>query len=220
MKAVVFGASGLVGRHLVNQLLNSSAWQEVVVAGRNPLPLKHPKLTQVEVDFSSLNEHASLFEVDAVFSCLGTTMAKAGSRDAFRQVDFNYNYQVAKLTAEAGAKRFLLVSAYGASVSSPFFYSRVKGQLEEAVSELEIPRVVFLQPSLLLGKREEFRLTEQSFGSIANYLKPLWRNLRGPWWPVEAEAVAKAMAVAALLPQDAPIVRWQYAHIMAAGKEH
>lgn len=218
MRALIFGATGLIGRHLVLELLASSAWKEVVVAGRNPLPINHTKLTQVEVELARLEKHRDLFNVDAVFSCLGTTKAKAGSKDAFREVDFNYNYHIAKLAAEADVQRYLLVSAYGADIGSAFFYSQVKGQLEAAVSELPFAKITLMQPSLLLGEREEFRLAEQSFGSIANYIKPLWRNLRGPWWPVEAKAVAKAMAIAALLPQDERIMRWQYAHIMAANK--
>lgn len=218
MKALVFGATGLIGEYLVNELLGSSAWKEVVVAGRSVLPIQHAKLKQVSVDFSNFDKHPELFHVDAVFSCLGTTKAKAGSKDAFREVDFNYNYQIAKLAAAARVPRFLLVSAYGADTGSAFFYSQVKGQLEEAVSDLPFDKITLMQPSLLLGAREEFRLAEQSFGSIANYLKPLWRNLRGPWWPVEAQAVAKAMAIAALLPQEERVMRWQYAHIMAANK--
>src|SRR5699024_8423893 len=218
MKALVFGATGLSGSCLVNELLNSSAWKEVVVAGRSTLPIQHEKLQQVAVDFATLDEHSELFQVDAVFSCLGTTKAKAGSKDAFRQVDFNYNYQIAKSAAAANVRRYLLVSAYGADVGSAFFYSQVKGQLEEAISELAFDKITLMQPSLLLGEREEFRFVEQSFGSMANYLKPLWRNLRGPWWPVDAKAVAKAMAIAALLPQEERIMRWQYAHIMAANK--
>ncbi len=218
MKALVFGASGLIGSHLVNELLSSSAWEKVIVAGRSELPIKHKKLEQVEVDFSNLGAHGDLFAVDAVFSCLGTTKAKAGSKDAFRQVDFTYNYQIATLAAQANVRRYLLVSAYGADVNSAFFYSQVKGQLEEAISELPFGKITLMQPSLLLGERDEFRLVEQSFGSIANYIKPLWRNLRAPWWPVDAKAVAKAMAIAALLPQEERVMRWQYAHIMAANK--
>lgn len=218
MKALVFGASGLIGKHLVNNLLASSAWSEVTVAGRRPLAVEHPKLKQVTLDFSELDLHDQLFTVDAVFSCLGTTKALAGSKNAFRQVDFNYNYLIAKLAADAQVPRYLLVSAYGADAGSAFFYSQVKGQLEEAVTELSLSKITFIQPSLLLGERKEFRLVEQSFGSIANYIKPLWRNLRGAWWPVDGEAVAKAMAVAALLPQEERVMRWQYAHIMAANK--
>lgn len=218
MKALIFGASGLIGGHLVANLLASNAWNEVIVAGRKPLMIAHPKLKQVSLNFTELESYHELFKVDVVFSCIGTTKAIAGSREAFREVDFNYNYLIAKLAADAQVPRYLLVSAYGADANSVFFYSQVKGQLEEAITELPLQNVIFMQPSLLLGERKEFRLAEQSFGSIANRIKPLWRNLRGPWWPVDAEAVAKAMAVAALLPQEERVMRWQYVHIMAANK--
>ncbi|HLR17765.1 MAG TPA: NAD(P)H-binding protein [Alcanivoracaceae bacterium] len=216
MKALVVGATGLIGAQLVQELLADDAWQAVTVFARRPLPLEHEKLTVVEVDFARLSDYSEYFAVDAVFSCLGTTLASAGSKAAFRVVDYDYNYQLAELAAQENASHFLLVSAYGAKQKSLFFYSRVKGELEAAIVSLPLERVTFMQPSLLLGQREERRLAEQAAGRVANIIRPLWRKAKAPWWPIEANNVAVAMAKAATTPMLYRVEHWQYADIMAA----
>lgn len=216
MKALVVGATGLIGARLVQALLADEHWQQVVVLSRRPLPFSHPKLSVEVMAFANLNAMRPLFAVQAVFSCLGSTLAVAGSKDAFRSVDYDYNYAVASLAAEANVGHYLLVSSLGASRRSPFFYQRVKGELEAAIVALPLERITFMQPSLLLGERQERRLAEQAAGAVANVFKPLWRKGQAPWWPIDADNVAMAMAKAACSPMVYRVERWQHADMMAA----
>ncbi len=192
--AVVLGASGLVGGHCLQQLLGHSAYGKVVSLGRRKLGFAHPKLSQEIVDFMRLEDFAPLFEGQDVFSCLGTTMAKAGSKAAFYEVDFTYAYETARLAREAGANQLLLVSSVGADADSLFYYSRVKGELETAVKELGYWGLHIFRPSLLLGERKEKRLAEQLAVRLSRGIAPLMqRTALSPYSPIEAQDVAQAM---------------------------
>jgi uncharacterized protein YbjT (DUF2867 family) len=193
-KAVLLGATGLVGGQLLGILLESEAYGQVVTITRKPLP-EHRKLKQVVVtQLDEMSEHNEIF-VDAndVFCCLGTTIKKAGSQAAFRKVDYDYPVLAARLAKEFGAQRFLIVTAMGANAASKIFYSRVKGEAEAAIRELQLPAVSIMRPSLLLGDRGEFRLGE----AIASWLsKPLAFLLGGPLLkarPIEGRTVAAVM---------------------------
>lgn len=216
MKALVVGATGLIGTALVHELLADDNWQQVVVLSRRELTYTHPKLQVEVVDFADVSALKPFFAVQAVFSCLGTTLAAAGSKEAFRTIDYTYNYALAKLAAEADVPHYLLVSAVGANVRSPFFYNRVKGELEAAIEALPLERITFMQPSLLLGARQERRLAEQAAGAVANVFKPLWRRGQAAWWPIDASQVALAMAKAAWAPMVYRVERWRHADMMAA----
>jgi len=191
--ALLIGATGLVGGHCLRQLLRDEAYARVVTLGRRTQGPDRPGLEQHAIDFGRLSDYAGLFDAHDVFCCLGTTMRKAGSREAFRLVDFTYQYEAAKLAAVNGAEQLLLVSSTGASPRSRVFYSRVKGELEETVRDLPFRAVNLFRPSLLLGEREESRagelLAERVLG-LASFL------LAGPlrkYRPVQARKVAAAM---------------------------
>jgi hypothetical protein len=160
---MLLGATGLVGRECLRLLLADPGVTRIVALTRRPLDDQAlwPKLQVEVVDFEQLASRGELFGVDQIFCALGTTIKKAGSRDAFRRVDFIYPLTAAKLGAERGARHFLLVSSLGASAESRFFYNRVKGQLEDALRTLPYPSVTIVRPSLLVGTREEFRLGEK-----------------------------------------------------------
>jgi uncharacterized protein YbjT (DUF2867 family) len=196
--ALLLGATGLVGGHCLELLLAEPAYARLVVLTRRPLEREHPKLAQHIVDFDRLAEHAALFAVDDVFCCLGTTIRRAGSQDAFRKVDRLYPHEAARLALEQGARQFLLVSAVGADPTSRVFYNRVKGEVEMAVQALAFQRVVIVRPSLLLGERAGFRPGER----IAEWMsKPLAPLLRGPlarYRPIPARTVARALVRLAL----------------------
>lgn len=134
----------------------------MIALTRQELPLQHPKLVQVKVDFAKLGEYNEAFKADDVFCCLGTTMAKAGSKENFNQVDFYYPLLVAKTSFGRGAKQFLIVSALGADKESSIYYNRVKGQVEEAVSQIGFESLHIFRPSLLLGPRTEKRSGEDA----------------------------------------------------------
>lgn len=191
--ALVLGATGLVGRHCLNVLLADDAYGRVVTLGRRALERSHPKLTHHIVDLNDLAAHGACFAVHDVFCCLGTTMKQAGSKAAFRRVDFDYAYEAAKLASEAGAEQYLLVSSIGADVRSPFFYTRVKGEIEEAVSVLPFYGVYLFRPSALTGARATPRPGEQVSERV---LKGLSFVLKGPlrkYRPIPGATVARAL---------------------------
>lgn len=195
--AVVAGASGLVGRKLVHELLDSPVYLRVIALVRKKMPIRHDKLVQMEVDFDKLSDYKYQILGDDFFCCLGTTIKQAGSQEEFYKVDFTYCYELAKIAKANEADRFLLVSAVGADPTSSVFYSRVKGQLEKAVSKLDIPLFQVFRPSFLLGNRTETRLGEQIGMGMARVISPLMIGHFSKYKPIEAEKVAKAMVKAA-----------------------
>ena len=133
--ALVVGATGLVGKKLVAELVADSHFSKVIVLLRKPMNEQNPKIEQRLVDFDNL-QAKDLSEAEVVFCCLGTTMAKAGSKEAFYKVDFEYPYQIAQLAKQNKAETFAIITAMGASTKSMFYYSRVKGEIEEVLKQL------------------------------------------------------------------------------------
>jgi uncharacterized protein YbjT (DUF2867 family) len=190
------GATGLVGGECLRLLAADTAFDPVVVIGRRPLPeatlasLATSRVQQHVVDFDRIDDYAELLEVDQVICALGTTIRKAGSKDRFAQVDFAYPLAIARIAQTRGARHFLLVSSLGAEAKSRVFYSRVKGEVEDAVSALRYRSTTIVRPSLLVGDRQEFRLGEQ-VGRWLGLLVP------GNYRPVRAADVAKVLVQAA-----------------------
>ena len=158
--ALLAGATGLVGGHVLRLLLADESYQKITVLSRRGLPVTSPKLQQRLIDFDHLAD-LDVPRVDDVFCCLGTTIKKAGSQEAFRKVDFGYVDALARVAARAGAKQFLLVSAIGANAKSRVFYSRVKGETEAAVQAVGFAGTHIFRPSMLLGDRAESRILER-----------------------------------------------------------
>lgn len=194
--ALLAGATGLVGSHCLSQLLADPGYGRLIVLARRPLPLNDSKLDTRVVDFERLEE-ANLPRVDDVYCALGTTIRRAGSREAFRRVDHDYVVALARRTAERGAARFLLVSTLGADVRSPVFYSRVKGETERDVSDVGFEAVHLLRPSLLAGERSERRPAEHLAIVVCSALSPLLVGPIRKYRPIPAEVVARAMRVVA-----------------------
>ncbi|MDH4043478.1 MAG: oxidoreductase [Gemmatimonadota bacterium] len=196
--ALVVGATGLVGAELVRQLAAHPGWIHVSALVRR-VPDRIPDtVTPILTDFERLDRISVRLAADHVFCALGTTIRAAGSQAAFRHVDHDYVVGIARLAREVGARHFLLVSSLGATPRSRVFYSRVKGEVEQAIQALGYPSVTIVRPSLLLGDRAEFRLGEV----LMKPLGPLMpRRLR----PVHAHAVAATLIRAA--GADAPGVR-------------
>lgn len=158
--ALIAGASGLVGGELLHYLLDGDQYDKVVALVRKPLGIKHPKLEEIIVDFENLFNYKDHFRVDDVFCCLGTTIKKAKSKEAMLRVDVDYPLIIARVAKEMGAKQFLVISSIGANPNSFIWYTRMKGLLEEQLKEVGFHSLHILRPSLLLGKRAEFRLGE------------------------------------------------------------
>lgn len=198
--ALVAGGSGLVGGFLIRQLLQDADWDNVISLGRRRLGLEDRKLREQVVDLEKLEETAGRTWADAAFCCLGTTIKKAGSQEAFRRIDQGYIIAFAKLAKDSGVKRFVLVSSAGADARSRVFYSRVKGEIEAQAAALGFDGLDILRPSVLLGERGESRPLERLAMSILTLFSPLMVGPLGPYRPVKAEDVARAMRGAALLP--------------------
>lgn len=196
--AVLAGSTGLVGRELLNQLLAQREYSRVTVLGRSPPPREGGKIKFVATDFSNLDGLAADLAVSDVFCCLGTTLAKAGSDAAFERVDYHMVVDLARAAKKAGAKKFLVVSAAGASLKSPAFYPRLKARMEQAVSEIGFEATHILRPSLLLGARQESRPAERLFQMLAPFYSPFLRGPLRRYCPVRAAMVAAAMVQLAL----------------------
>jgi len=195
--AVVIGATGLTGSHLVNLLLHNPAFDRVRVLLRRPSLKQRPGLESIIVDFEDEASLASALQGDVLFCCIGTTRRKAGSQEQFRQVDFNIPVRCATMARRQGFRQFLLMSSVGANVHSRFFYLRTKGETEQAVTRLGFSSLHIFRPSALLGKRQERRpgaLVGQWLVQVFYFLlQGRWKKYRG----IKAHTVAKAMIAAA-----------------------
>lgn len=186
--ALIVGATGLIGDLLTHQLVDSTVYDKVKVLVRKPLNWQHPRLQEVTYDFDHPN--GLLIQADDIFCCLGTTMAKAGSKEAFRKVDYQYPMDVARLGLANGARQFLIVTAMGADLNSRFFYNRVKGEVERDLASLNYPALLIFRPSLLLGNRAESRLGERLAAGFMRVAKPL---IPAKYRGIEGAKVANAM---------------------------
>lgn len=189
--ALVAGATGLVGREVLAALLADKAYATVHSVGRRALDLQHPKLVQHVVDFKAL---PALPKVSDVFIALGTTIKVAGSQAAFRAVDFEAVVAVALAAKAAGATRLGVVSAMGADSRSTIFYSRVKGEMEDALTQIGFDSLVIARPSMLAGHREALgqpaRMGERIALAVSTVLKPL---IPANYRSIQARDVAQAL---------------------------
>lgn len=194
--ALVIGATGLVGRQLVEQLLADARFGKVRVFVRRSLERRHPKLEEHIVDFDRPQDWREQVKGYVLFSALGTTIKKAGSQEAQYRIDHTYQYETAQAAAQNGVPVYVLVSSAGASEGSRIFYSRMKGELERDVKTLPFSAIHIIQPGILAGQREEFRLGERiglGLMSVLQYVPGL-----KAYRPIDASLVARAMIRAAL----------------------
>jgi uncharacterized protein YbjT (DUF2867 family) len=188
--AMIAGSSGLTGGFLLKMLLEAPEYREVIAYVRKPTRIQHPKLREVVMDWEKLDAPVP---ADDVFCCLGTTIKKAGSQEAFRRVDYEYPLHLAELQLEGGSQQFLLVSAIGADASSSIFYSRVKGELEDALKKLGYKSLHIFQPSFIAGPRKEKRVGERIGLAIFSFISPLFIGPLKKYAPIPAEHIARAL---------------------------
>ena len=200
-RVLLAGASGLVGGMCLRHLTGGAAFDEIVAVSRRPLEVTDPRLRVVVTEFDRL-EKSPAVPARAALCALGTTMARAGSREAFRRVDHDAVLAFARWARAGGAGAFVLVSSVGASAAARNFYLRVKGETEEAIAALGFSRVVFLRPGLLVGPRAEKRPAERIAGAVMPVLAPLLAGPLRRYRAVLADEVAAAMVTAATA--DAP----------------
>jgi uncharacterized protein YbjT (DUF2867 family) len=195
--ALVAGCTGLVGGFLLKALLDAPEYSRVFALTRRPFGKEHPKLANRVVIFERMADQLKGLVVQDAFCCIGTTMADAGSQEAFRAADVDAVLLFARAARAAQAPRFVVVSSVGASAESKKFYLRTKGEMENAVTDLGFPSVDILQPSLLLGPRSSLRPLEITGRIFAPLINPLLTGSREAYRAVPAETVGKAMLGAA-----------------------
>ena len=190
LNAIIVGATGLVGSKLTRLLLDDFRFATIHVFVRHSTGIEHKKLIEHIVDFEKISDWSGLIAGDVLFSTLGTTLKKAGSKEKQYHIDFDYQYEVAKAAAKNGVEKLVLVSSLGANSKSAFFYSRMKGELETAVQKLPFKKIMILRPSILTGRRKEKRSAE-------NFTRIIIRLLTGfmlkKYRPIHAGIVAQAM---------------------------
>lgn len=194
--AIVIGATGLTGTHLVAALLQDPSFSKVKILTRQPWAHPRPRLESIIVDFEDTESLAAALQGDVLFCCIGTTIKKAGSQEKFREVDYGIPVKCARIAREQGVSQFALISSIGANPHSRTFYLRTKGETEEAVQAMGFSSVYIFRPSVLIGTRKEFRFGEL----IGKYLIQLfyfllqgrWKKYRG----IKAATVANAMIAA------------------------
>lgn len=191
--AILIGSTGLTGYHLLRKLISSDAYNKVICFVRQSSKLSHPKLTQHIVDFDKPESYQDLIEGNDMFCCLGTTIKKAGSQEAFEKVDLHYPLQFAKMGAMKGVKHFSIMSSIGANPQSNNFYLRTKGKCEEGLRILPFQSVSIFRPSILIGNRKEFRLGEiigkYAMRGLSVFMVGKLRKYR----PIKSKDVACAM---------------------------
>jgi uncharacterized protein YbjT (DUF2867 family) len=195
--AIIAGATGLIGAEVLRLTLETTEYKRVIALVRKPIQLTHAKLEQRVVDYDHLKSELKDIQADDVYCCLGTTIKKAKSQEAFRRVDYDYPVALAEWALESGASAYMLVSSMGADAASSIFYSRVKGQLEQALQSMPLSSLHIFRPSLLLGNREEFRFGEKAAAVISGALPFLFMGPLRKYKPVPAVKVAEAMVSAA-----------------------
>ena len=191
--AIVFGATGLTGGYLLRQLLEHPSYARVHAYGRRTLDVQHEKLQERVIDFDRLDEALTDLKGDDLYIALGTTIKKAGSREAFRRIDLEYPLHIAQIAQRKGVSQVMLVSSAGADPDSPFFYSRVKGELEQLIRQLPFWAVRIYRPSILMGKRDEQRIGESIGKGLGALLENLMGKSLGKYRPIDAKDLAIAM---------------------------
>lgn len=196
--ALILGASGLVGSELLQALLRDERYQQITCFLRRPLSAKvidcyGDKIQPIVVDFDNLTDYQSYFNVDHVYVCLGTTIKDAGSQDAFRKVDYEYVLEAARCAKAEGAASFVWVSSVGADAKSKNFYLQTKGQLQQHIENLGLAHAKPVEPSLLLGKRSQFRFGEWLGVTLAPIYSWLLVGPLAKYRPVHAQDVALHM---------------------------
>ncbi len=203
MKAVIAGATGLTGSSLVLELLARDEFTDISCLVRTIPDEKQKGLNFIKTDFDMI--HYEKFKADTAFTCLGTTIKKAGSKENFYRVDYHYNLMFAEACKEQGVERFILMSALGANSKSSVFYNRVKGELEDAIINLNFKSLTIVRPGLLEGPRIESRPAELFFRKVMTLVNPLLVGGFRRYRSVNVDKIATAMAEAAVL--NSPGVR-------------
>jgi uncharacterized protein YbjT (DUF2867 family) len=191
--ALIIGSTGLMGSQLMDIILESTDYDKVITFVKRDTGKIHPKLTQHIIDFDKPESYQNLVVGDDFFSTIGTTIKNAGSKEAFRKVDFNYPQQFASFALKNDVKQFLIISSLGADKASGNFYLKTKGEIEDFLKQSSLKSISVLRPSLLLGNRKEFRLGEKLGALFMKLFSFLFSGGLKKYKPIESAIVAKAL---------------------------
>lgn len=205
-RALVFGATGLTGHHLTQQLLANNNYREIICVNRHPMGISHARFTEIIDDLSQLQNLKLQPPINDVFCCIGTTIKKAGSKENFKKIDLELPVSIAKLAADQKAEKLLVVSSIGANAKSGNFYLRTKGEMEQRVMQTEGLLKTFVRPSMLLGERNEKRSAESLGQWLMKPLKILMIGKLRKYRPIPAADVARAMIAIANSQPTAQVI--------------
>ena len=193
MKALIIGATGATGKDLVQVLLQDPDYTQVTIFVRRATGLVHPKLIEIVTDFDKIEKVSEFIKGDVWFSCLGTTLKTAGSKEAQWHIDYDIPATFAEIAKQNGVDKTVLLSAYGASTSSRIFYSKMKGSLEEKIADLSFDQYIVFRPGLLLRDNTD-RVGERISGAVLKFLNRL--GLIRKFKPMPTLILAQKMAKA------------------------
>ena len=196
--ALLFGSTGLVGNLLLEELIKSDKYTHIKTFVRQPTGLSHPKIDEIVMDFSAPENYIDRIKGDDLFICLGSTIKKAGTVENFTKIDRDLPVKLAAIAKKNGVNRIAVVSSIGAKISSGNYYLRVKGEMEQAITNLGFDRVVFARPSLLLGERTKKRPTEMISKLLMKLFNPLFSGKLKKYKAIHGRDVARAMIEAIL----------------------
>ena len=193
MRALIIGATGATGKDLVNVILQDPFYTEVLIFVRRSSGIVHPKLKEIITDFDKQEKVADLIYGDVLFSCLGTTLKAAGSKDKQWHIDYEIPLRFAEIAKQNGITRMVLLSAYGASATSKVFYSQLKGKLEDAIAKLAFDSYIIFRPGLL-ERKDTDRTGERISAGLLHFLNRLGliRKFKPMPTTILAEKLAKA----------------------------
>ena len=192
-KAIVIGASGLIGSELVHLLLEDTSFSKVNVFVRKTLPISNEKLNQIVLDFKQLEQYYAAFDGSVLFLCIGTTRKKTPNLDDYRAIDYGITLRAANLAKASGVEEVHLISAIGASSNSTIFYNKLKGEIEEDLIKIGFASTYIYQPSLLIGIRKESRPAELFFQKLMPFFDLLMFGSLKKYHSVSKQKLAKAM---------------------------
>ena len=195
--ALIFGSSGLVGKHILNQLTDNSNYSKIKIFVRSEPNIHSNKVEIIKTDFSKLENLKRYIKGDDCFFCIGTTRKNSPYHEEYRRVEFDIPKQVAQLARLNEVKSFIFVSSISANPKSKSDYLKFKGQVEEEIKNLNFQKIALMRPSFLMGKRKEDRITEKLGIPIFNFLSPLFLGSLKKMKPINSEIVAKIMIKAA-----------------------
>ncbi|MFT6851306.1 MAG: hypothetical protein ACJATA_002127 [Sphingobacteriales bacterium] len=191
--AIILGATGLTGSHLLDELIHDSDFELIKIFSRNTTNVTHPKVKEYLGDLLHIESFKNDFTGDVTFCCIGTTASKTKDKSVYKSIDFGIPVSAANLSKENGISQFLVISSMGANSKSPVFYNKTKGEMEEQVQKSQVEKTIVLRPSLILGNRGEQRIGESIGVAVMNFISPLMIGSLKKYRAINAQSIAMAM---------------------------